>query len=146
MGTWGTGSFENDTAGDWIWELKPPKKSLLGKLKDPFAYPMAAIDRLLQSDLYLEASECDEAIAAAECIAAANGSPPPNPPEELTAWLTSLNGLNPEPAMNEQAIRAVSTIRNNEQSELRELWAESEEVDLWLAAIDDLITRLTPNA
>ena len=66
MGTWGTGSFENDTAGDGIWGLKPAKKSLLGKPKDPFAYPMAAIDRLLRSDLYLDANECDEAIAAAE--------------------------------------------------------------------------------
>lgn len=23
MGAWGHNSFENDTAGDWIWDLKP---------------------------------------------------------------------------------------------------------------------------
>ncbi len=142
MGAWGYGSFENDTAGDWIWELKPVKKSLLGRVKKPFAYPMSAIDRLLVSDLYIDAPEGEEAIAAAECLAAAQGNPPKNPPEDIENWLASLNGAKPDPAMTERAKRALLKVRNDEQSELRELWQESDDFDLWKASIDDLINRI----
>jgi hypothetical protein len=142
MGTWGTGSFENDTASDWIWSLKPANQSILGQLEDPFAYPMSAINQLLRSDLYLAAAESHQALAAAECIAAANGAPPADQPEELSAWLTSLNGHRPEPTMIQHAIEAVTTIRNNEQSEVREHWTKADQLDQWLTAIDDLLERL----
>jgi len=146
MGTWGFNSFENDNASDWIWGLKPAKKSLLGKIKDPFAYPMSAINQLLRSDLYLESSECDEAIAAAECLAAANGYPPATPPEEIPAWIESLKGNRPELSMLERAAQAVTKTRDDEQSESRELWSESNDDASpdpeWLAAIDDLLDRL----
>ena len=146
MGTWGTGSFENDTAGDWIWGLKPAKKSLLGKPKDPFAYPMAAIDRLLRSDLYLDANECDEAIAAAECIAAANGSPPASPPKDLKAWLASLHNTRPDQDLLNRTTQALQKVRNDEQSETRQLWKDSEHFNDWQASIDNLISRLTAHS
>lgn len=142
MGAWGHGSFENDTAGDWIWGLKPVKKSLLGKVKNPFAYPMSAIDKLLKSDLYIDAPEGEEAIAAAECLAAAQGNPPTNAPEELEKWSASLNGVSPDPDMIDRAKQALLKVRNDEQSEIRELWKESEYFDTWQASIDNLITRL----
>lgn len=142
MGAWGHNSFENDTAGDWIWGLKPAKKSLLGKTKDPFAYPMSAIDKLLESDLYIDAPEGEEAIAAAECLSAAQGNPPKDPPEELEKWVASLDAQRPEPSMIESAKQALLKVRNDEQSEIRELWQESEYFDAWQAAIDDLISRL----
>ena len=142
MSTWGTGSFENDTASDWIWAIKP------AVIAEPFAYPMSAISQLLRSDLYLAAQECHQAIAAAECIARANtpndapADQPTDQPAELSVWLTSLNGRRPEPTMTRHAIEAVTTIRNNEQSELREHWAKQDQLDQWLAAIDDLLDRL----
>jgi hypothetical protein len=142
MGAWGHGSFENDTAGDWIWGLQPLKKSLLGKLKHPFAYPSSAINKLLESDLYIDAPEGEEAIAAAECFAAAQGNPPSDPPEELGNWLASLEGTRPEPDMIERAKQALFKVRSDEQSELRQLWQESEHYESWQDSIDDLTTRL----
>ena len=146
MGTWGFGSFENDTASDWIWDLKPAKKSLLGKLKDPFSIPTAPISTLLRSDLYLECSECDEAVAAAECIAAAIGNPMESPPEEIGKWLASLKMTKPDDEIVNRAIRAVEKIRNDEQSESRELWSESTDDGQpdpeWIASIDSLLNRL----
>lgn len=142
MGAWGHNSFENDTAGDWIWDLKPVKKSILKKNKDPFAYPMTAINRLLESDLYIDAPEGEEAIAAAECLAAAQGNPSSNPPEEIDVWLASLNAQRPSQEMLKRARQSLLKVRDDEQSELRELWKESENFNAWQAAIDDLITRL----
>jgi hypothetical protein len=142
MGAWGHNSFENDTAGDWIWDLKPVKKSLFRKKNDPFAYPMSAINKLLKSDLYIDAPEGEEAIAAAECLAAAQGNPPSDSPEEIDKWLASLNAQRPPPAMLERAKQTLLKVRNDEQSELRELWQESEYFDAWQAAIDNLIARL----
>ena len=137
MGAWGHNSFENDTAGDWIWGLKPAKKSLLGKRKSPFAYPMSAIDKLLESDLYIDSPEGEEAIAAAQ------GNPPPNPPEDLEMWLASLNSARLDSNMLDRAKRALLKVRNDEQSELRHLWEETEYFEPWQAAIDDLINRLS---
>ena len=142
MGAWGHNSFENDTASDWIWGLKPAKKSLLGKAKKPFAYPMSVIDKLLNSDLYIDAPEGEEAIAAAECLAAAQGNPPTDPPEELENWLASLNGNRPDPEMFNRAKQALLKVRNDSQSEIRELWKDTEYFEAWQTAIDNLITRL----
>ncbi len=141
MGAWGHNSFENDTASDWIWGLKHAKKSLLGKLKAPFDYPMSAIDRLLKSDLYIDASESEEPIAA-ECLAAANARPPQSPPEDLTKWLASLAGTRPDPDMLARAEQALLKARNDEQSELRRLWKDTDDFQSWQASIDDLIARL----
>lgn len=132
MGAWGHKSFENDTALDWICELKPSDA--------PFAYPMSAIDKLLESDLYIDAPEGEEAIAAAQ------GNPPQDPPEELEKWHASLGEARPTQDMIERATQALRKVRNDEQSEIRELWKESEYFNDWQASIDDLITRLLPQA
>ena len=142
MGAWGIGSFENDTASDWIYGLKPAKKSLLGKLKNPFAYPMNTIDNLLGADDELEAPDCEEAIAAAECIAAANGNPPQSPPEELVAWHASLGGTRPDDAATQRAAQALERVRDSEESELRALYEETEDAEAWRTAINDLLARL----
>lgn len=146
MGTWGFGSFENDIASDWIWDLKPAKKSLLGKLKEPFTTPATAINALLGSDIYLECSECDEAVAAAECVAAAIGNPMENPPEEIGKWIASLKMTPPDNEIVNRAIKAIEKVRNDEQSESRALWSESTDDGLpdpqWLESIDNLLNRL----
>ena len=136
MGAWGHNSFENDTALDWICELKPSDA--------PFAYPMSAIDKLLKSDLYIDTPEGEKAIAAAECLSAAQGNIPANPPEELEKWLASLGGARPAHDMINRTTQALRKVRNDEQSEIRELWKDSEYFNDWQASIDDLITRLLP--
>ena len=58
MGTWGVGSFGNDNAADWIWELEEA---------DDLSVVEAAIARVLDGvDELVESPEAEEAIAAAE--------------------------------------------------------------------------------
>ena len=65
MGAWGTGSFENDDAANWIAELGTIVPDHLAQILVQAAdYPS-----------YLEAPASRIAVAAAEVIAALNGSP-----------------------------------------------------------------------
>ena len=147
MGTWDFGSFENDIASDWVWGLQPAKKSLFGKLKsDPFEYPSKAIGAVLNAKEYIEGPECDEATAAAECIAAALGNPLANLPDDVIKWHSSLKGLKPSGELIQETIAAIKRIRNDEQSEARALWSEGQDDGQpdpqWLSSIDNLLSRL----
>ncbi|MFK7759173.1 MAG: DUF4259 domain-containing protein [Phycisphaerales bacterium] len=143
MGTWGQGSFENDTASDWIYELKPVDQSAP---TNSFAVPERAIDSLLNSDLYIDATECDEAVAAAECIAAALGNPMENVPEPIAEWIASIAPTTPSQDLVDRAKAALIKVRDDEQSESRELWSESTEDGQpdaqWIASINNLLNRL----
>ena len=66
MGAWGTGIFDNDTACDWAYDLEG-------------ASDLSLIERALSKVLnvgaeYLEATEAEEALAAAETIARLKGN------------------------------------------------------------------------
>ena len=79
MGAWGTGSFENDAALDWLPELEE-------------ADGPDVLDRTLRrvteaGDDYLEVDEGAAAIAAAEVVAALLGAPAPDLPDEVRAWV-----------------------------------------------------------
>ena len=66
MGAWGIGHFDNDDAGDWVWELED-SKSLA-----PVASAIATVEA---SPDYLESPDACVALAAAETIAASLGNP-----------------------------------------------------------------------
>ena len=53
MGAWGVGHFENDVAGDWVWELEDAKS--LGPVEQAIATVEAATD-------YLEAPDATDAL------------------------------------------------------------------------------------
>ena len=61
MGTWGTGPFDNDDAGDWVYELE--EATDLGLVREP-------LRTALDTDDYLELAEGNNAIAAAAIVAA----------------------------------------------------------------------------
>ncbi len=64
MGAWGPGSFENDAAADWALECARSADLSLVE---------AALDNLLAAEAdELDASDAEEAVAAAE-LAAAGG-------------------------------------------------------------------------
>ena len=66
MGTWGTGSFENDDAADFMIDvLDSGDLSLIRE----------ALDNVLTSTEYVEAPDATLAIVAAEIVAAARGRP-----------------------------------------------------------------------
>ncbi len=132
MGAWGLGSFDNDEAADYVVEL-------LG------AASAEVLTRALKGVVesiheYVETSECERGIAAAEVVAAMNGSPSTELPEEAAAWGAAHRAeLSPE--MVSLALTAVGRIR--ECSELKDLHIDSEQVEPWLAHLDELETRLS---
>ena len=79
MGAWGTGSFENDDAADWIAELATIVPDDLTQIFVQAAdYPS-----------YLEAPASRVVVAAAEVIAALSGSPAQEVPPEIIKWTTA---------------------------------------------------------
>jgi hypothetical protein len=87
---------------------------------------------------YVEADEASWSLAAAEIVASALGRSGPELSDELTEWIdsqrTSIVVLAP------LAIRAAVRVRDN--SELSELWAETDEFDAWCGVVNELISRL----
>ena len=135
MGAWGVGVFENDAAGDWVWDLVKAEDGL-NFLKETFD----GIDDEFAEEDYIE-SGC-EALAAAEVVAALKGKPVAGieKEEELDNWLKR----KPEPPTElvQQAVRAVE-LTMGEKSEQRELWEETgEDYETWKQQCNDLIARL----
>jgi len=129
MGAWGAGSFENDDASDWVWELEEAENESI--LAEAFA-------RVNDSEDDPEAPDCCIAIAAAEVVAAMRKRGPTDLPEEAAEFVKRMKA--PSASLVASARRAVERIRT--QSELKDLWDESESPDGWSRAIADLQSRL----
>ena len=124
MGSWGTGSFENDDASDWVYELE-----------------QATDDSLLRATLTADLSEAPEgscALAAAEVVAAALGKAAANLPKEVTAWVDAHRNAVSDDLLD-LARRAVREVAGG--GELRELWDEAADPG-WSASVRDLDSRL----
>ena len=132
MGAWGHGNFENDAAQDWLYDFGENDFRLIDRT-------LAGIAGMIEAD-ELDADEASEALAAAECVAAAAGFPPDDPPEELAEWLAENSPMQVKPEFIEMARKAVARVLA--KSELRELWLESGDFDAWKTAVTHLQTRL----
>ena len=130
MGAWGTGSFENDDARDFLAGLssKTPED-----LKQILVSANAAD--------YLDASAASVAVVAGEVIAAARGSSSPGLPAEVVDWVDKIEGA-PSPEMIGLASNAVNRVRRN--SELKDLWLQADGLNEWSAILRDLEERLAP--
>ena len=132
MGAWGAGSFENDDAADWLAAFcDEPDKTLI----------VNALTRVseMSPDDYLEAPDCCAGIAAAEIVAALKGSPGNDLSEEAKSCMSQLKFAGDQKLTN-IALTAMERIRTN--SELKELWDESESPDEWYEAMGALVDRL----
>jgi hypothetical protein len=130
MGAWGTGTFENDDASDWLFALEgTTDHALLESALRAAATPQG----------YLEAPTCCEALAAAEVVASLRGWPSSALPPEVSQWVSAHRGA-PAPALTALATQAIDRIERD--SELRDLWADSDENSDWLRAIAELRRRL----
>lgn len=159
MGTWGTGTFDNDQAMDWCLDFLDAPDGLGEDEDEPGkdSLIIGALSFVLESvdtEEYLEAPICDEALAAAEIVAAINGKPCPEltpeaEPEEgeddevddlaqIAQWAergeTTIRG---QASIREMARKAVAAVRAD--SELKELWGEDAD---WDAVTADLERRL----
>jgi hypothetical protein len=133
MGTWALHSFANDDAGDLIGDL------VEGTDLSPV---QEAIERVESTAGYLEAPEAQRGIAACEVVALVLGhaSAASQSEEELTAWVARV-----KPSMDAAVVsRAVQLVDRvlAPDSELRELWEESDEFNDWQADIRALRARL----
>ena len=135
MGAWGTGSFDNDTACDWAYDLK--ETSDLSLIE-------GALDKVLNiGGEYLGASVAEEALAAAEAVARLKGNwgIRDSYTETMDRWVETTR-LTPPQALVEKALRAIERSLSG-PSELLELWGETEEFTAWEESVKDLIKRLS---
>lgn len=127
MGAWGLQFNENDDAADWIADF--------GDTPD-----WQAIDAAFEhcSGDYVEAPECSNALAAAEVVAAGLGKASPRLDGGLASWAMSM----PEEAQSrrDMAVQALSRVRDD--SELKELWEETDEFADWTASVNETLARL----
>lgn len=129
MGAWGTGSFENDDAADWVGELATISPEELTRI-----LAQAADDAE-----YLEAPAASVAVAAAEVVAALSGAAADGAPAKIGEW-AGKNSQAFTMELKATAIRAVDRVRRN--SELKDLWMEADGLNEWIAAMRELQGRL----
>ncbi len=130
MGTWSHESFGNDTANDWAYELEDATD---------FSVIEAALQVALdEGDEYLDADLAMEAIAAVEVIAKRLGKGTQSDvyTEKVDQWLETISEQ-PNDGLLSLAKRVLERIVADD-SELKELWLESDEYELWLGNIQQL--------
>ena len=91
-----------------------------------------------QADESPEAPDCAVAIAAVEVVAAWMGEPSDDCPEEVEAWVEGRPA--PSATMISQARYVAEAI--SEKSELKKLWKDSDDFELWQTSVNDLLGRL----
>jgi Domain of unknown function (DUF4259) len=132
MGAWGTGPFDNDDAGDFADAVAG--RGDLAAIKSIF-------DQVLVAD-YVEAPLAWEAVAGADIMAMLAGQPrnKTDYPESIQKW--SKNAARaPSADEKEKARRALDRILSP-QSELLELWEDSDDLEAWKASLEDIKRRL----
>lgn len=132
-GSWGSGSFENDDAMDWINEC----------LAGSGAKPLTTVFSRVKNAKFVEAPDGAAAVAAAEVVAAALGKQVQGFPEELRRWLAK----QPKSELIAQAGAAklaLKKVQDPKSSELQQLWAEGKSTQ-WVVNVKDLESRLEIN-
>ena len=128
MGAWGSGSFENDDAADFLAQLDTIAPEDLTKI----------FGKAVEDTAYFEAPAASVVVVAAEVVAALNGCPVKEVPPEIIKWTTNQEA--PTPKLKALALRALERVRKD--SELKDLWLEADGLNDWTAAIQDLQSRV----
>lgn len=133
MGAWGVLAFDDDDANDWAYDLAEA---------DDLSIVASAFDTVAEAKDYLEAPDASNALAACEVLARLNGKPGYKNPytEKVDEWVAA-HPQTPSPALLARANAVINRILGD-NSELKELWADSDENNNWLASVDDLRQRL----
>lgn len=135
MGAWGTGVFDNDTACDWTYELEKSRN---------LAVVEAALDKVLsRGDEVVDASDAEEALAAAEVVARLLGRWGERNSYTRTAdtWVTRMARLRPSRALTRKALDAIDRILGA-PGELQEAWNTPELLERWRAGVLELRGRI----
>ncbi|MQA18013.1 DUF4259 domain-containing protein [Rugamonas rivuli] len=136
MGTWAVDAFGNDYAQDWAEDLEQTSN-------------LEAVESTLDTALennggMLEAPFGAEALVAIEVLARLQGKGGERSEDSaaVDAWVEARKPkARVRTDLAEKAGRAIERILS-EQSELRELWADSEHYADWRAAVEELRGRI----
>ena len=147
MSAWGTDSFDNDTAMDFLSILEEAPNGE-GTRAEPGkdALIVMTLMRAADEEDGMDSEAAAEGIAAAEILAAIMGKPSPimldpeGPAEQLVTWVRDGDTALRNPKNSVLALKALERAR---ASELAELWDETPDGSGWIAAVEDLRTRLT---
>ncbi len=131
MGAWGTGTFDNDDAADWAYELDEAID---------LSMVLRALAAATDNDGYLEQPEGACAIAAAAVLAATFDGDLRGLPDEVGEWVDGQPGTS-TPGDARLALDALVRVMSQD-SELRELWLESPEGGKWAQGVEELRRRL----
>ncbi len=134
MGAWGVGNFENDTACDWGCQLE--KSDDLSFIENTIVQVLETDEEGLDSDLACEG------LAAIETIARLMGREGEHSAysEAVDNWIKA-HPLPVPDGLKANALKAVERILARE-SELAELWEESDDYQEWLAEVMQLKDRI----
>jgi hypothetical protein len=133
MGAWSHEPFGNDDANDWAYGLED---------SDDLSLIEETLDKVLQTDDYLEAPDASEAVGAVEVLAKllGKGTQSDAYTEKIDEWVKSVS-VTTSRALLAKAKLALDRIRG-EDSELRELWDEGDASEWFrsLQALEDAIS------
>lgn len=129
-GVWGTGSFENDSAADWAYELD---------LTKPASYLLAVFNAIPPNG-YIDADACSVAIAAADVTASLKDGKTENLPPSVATWVV-ISKREYKPFFATKALEAIGYCKNTERSEIAQLWSEGDPQQ-WLDQVLKIETRL----
>lgn len=139
MGSWASGSFENDTALDWLTELHERRDVAIVRAALDCAAEPPAMDSPIAQMNRVGAEE--KAVAAAEIVTCWLGHPPPEPQRAaLGEWVRAY--LSSAPDLAPLARTVVAMIKR--QSQLRTAWTDHDGIvsGKWLDSMTDLERRL----
>lgn len=138
MGTWAVDAFGNDYAQDWAQDLQ--EISNLDAVED-------TLDTALDASAgELEAPFAAEALVAIEVLARLQGKGGAASDDSATVdeWVEARKPkARRRVDLEDKALQAIARILSD-QSELRELWAESEHYEAWRASVEELRARVQP--
>ena len=131
MGAWGPGTFDNDDAADWVYELL--ESADLAPAREALAATM-------DSDGWLQIPEGARAVAAAAAVAASLDGDVRGLPDEVVEWLETFPdaGTLADARLAIDALERVASV----DSELREVWLEAANGPAWVEEIARLVYRL----
>jgi Domain of unknown function (DUF4259) len=130
MGAWSIEHFDNDAALDWLYDFSMDPSVQV--LEDTFNVVVDAADD------YIETDDGAAVLAAAEVIAAAKGKKSTAYPEDTEVFSSLRISLE----LVAKALQAIDIVSRQDNSELKELWQESDEYEDWQKAVSELKERL----
>ena len=132
MGAWGIGPFENDDAMDWVWGLDGDNAA------DVVRETVRSVSRAA-AGAYLEVTDGANAIAAATILASAADGEAEGLPPEAIEYLK--RAQSPDDDVVAWAIAALDRVTAAE-SEVAELWDETDDGPEWRASVAAIRARL----